>query len=73
MEEIKDIDVEEDEKAATETTLESSDTPTAADKPKLFKLPLARVKHIMKMDPDCNLISQDALFLVTKSTVITFS
>lgn len=34
------------------------------------RLPLARVKRIMKADPDLHLASQDAVFLVTKATVI---
>lgn len=33
------------------------------------KLPIARIKHIMKMDPDVNIVSSDAVFLVTKATV----
>lgn len=38
------------------------------EKKRLVKLPLARVKHIMKMDADCSVISSDAVFLVTKAT-----
>lgn len=33
------------------------------------KLPMARIKNIMKMDPDVSVISGDAVFLVTKATV----
>lgn len=33
------------------------------------RLPMARIKNIMKMDPDVNVISGDAVFLVTKATV----
>lgn len=36
---------------------------------KLVKLPLSRIKSIIKMDPDVNLASQEAVFLITKSTV----
>ncbi|KAK7008170.1 DNA polymerase epsilon subunit 4 [Halocaridina rubra] len=32
------------------------------------KLPLARIKKIMKADPEVTLASQDAVFLVTKAT-----
>ncbi|CAG9784857.1 unnamed protein product [Diatraea saccharalis] len=31
------------------------------------RLPMARIKNIMKMDPDVNVISGDAVFLVTKA------
>lgn len=43
--------------------------PLAIEKKKLVRLPLARIKQMMKMDPECGMISQDALFLVTKATV----
>ncbi|XP_045614142.1 DNA polymerase epsilon subunit 4 [Procambarus clarkii] len=33
-----------------------------------LRLPLARVKKIMKADPDLNLASQDAVYLITKAT-----
>ena len=34
-----------------------------------LKFPLGRVKRIMKADPDLQLASQDAVFLITKATV----
>lgn len=39
------------------------------DKNKVIRLPLTRVKSIMKFDPDCSIISRDAIILVTKATV----
>lgn len=39
---------------------------------KLVKLPLSRIKSIIKMDPDVNLASQEAVFLITKATVGAF-
>ncbi|XP_049866479.1 DNA polymerase epsilon subunit 4 [Pectinophora gossypiella] len=32
------------------------------------KLAMGRIKNIMKMDPDVNIVQQDAVFLVTKAT-----
>ena len=44
---------------------------------KLIRFPLTRVKHLVKMDPDVHLCSNEALFLLTKATVninyITFN
>ncbi|XP_003700730.1 DNA polymerase epsilon subunit 4 [Megachile rotundata] len=37
-------------------------------KEKLVKLPLGRIKTIIKMDPEVNMINQEAVFLITKST-----
>lgn len=36
---------------------------------KLVRFPITRIKHLVKMDPDVNLCSQEALFLITKTTV----
>ena len=72
MEEVAEVDVEdvENEKSQSTETLEVVEALASNEKPKFVRLPLTRIKHIMKMDPDCSLISQDALFLVTKSTVV---
>lgn len=34
------------------------------------KLPIGRIKNIMKMDPDVSVVNAEAVFLVTKATVI---
>ena len=34
-------------------------------------LPLSKIKHIMKLDPDVTLCSSDAAFLITRATVST--
>ena len=36
---------------------------------KLLRLPLGRIKNIIKMDPDVNLVNQEAVFLTAKSVV----
>ncbi|XP_076160083.1 DNA polymerase epsilon subunit 4 [Ptiloglossa arizonensis] len=37
-------------------------------KEKLVKLPLGRIKTIIKMDPEVNMVNQEAVFLIAKST-----
>ena len=46
--------------------VESKEQPKPKEE-KFFQFPLGRVKNIMKMDPDLNLVSGDAVFLITKS------
>lgn len=36
------------------------------------RLPMARIKNIIKMDPDVSVVSGEAVFLVTKATVSLF-
>lgn len=38
---------------------------------KLLRLPISRVKKLMKTDPDVCLASREAVFLITKATVYT--
>lgn len=35
---------------------------------KLTRLPLSRVRNIMKLDPDVSMASQEAVFLIAKAT-----
>ncbi|KAI4461894.1 histone-like transcription factor ccaat-related [Holotrichia oblita] len=62
-----------DEVDASETNDETikkkdkSETVSSVRK-KLVELPLSKVKSIMKLDPDCHLISKDALFMTSKAT-----
>ncbi|XP_076663528.1 DNA polymerase epsilon subunit 4 [Andrena cerasifolii] len=37
-------------------------------KEKLVKLPLGRIRTIIKMDPEVNMVNQEAVFLIAKST-----
>ncbi len=34
---------------------------------KLYKFPLGRIKHMMKLDPDVHMASQESVFLITKA------
>lgn len=76
--------VEENIVASTHSTIEETNVDSIVEeykskdtkalkkhtvKQKLFQLPLSRVKEIMKMDPDCNIILKDAVFVTTKATV----
>ncbi|XP_012270902.1 DNA polymerase epsilon subunit 4 [Orussus abietinus] len=56
---------------AGEISQEEAENTVHADeeqKEKLLKLPIGRVKTIVKMDPDVSLVNQEAVFLITKST-----
>merc|ERR1712137_1017073 len=35
---------------------------------KLVRFPLTRIKHLVKQDPDVNLCSHEALFIISKAT-----
>ncbi|XP_057651846.1 DNA polymerase epsilon subunit 4 isoform X1 [Diorhabda carinulata] len=64
----------------TENQTEDSDTPqtdnvtsttdNTVQRTRMLRLPLARIKNIMKLDPSSSIISQDAIFLVTKATEV---
>ncbi|XP_057651847.1 DNA polymerase epsilon subunit 4 isoform X2 [Diorhabda carinulata] len=57
----------------TENQTEDSDTPqtdnvtsttdNTVQRTRMLRLPLARIKNIMKLDPSSSIISQDAIFL----------
>lgn len=59
----------QDSQEETETTLQADEE----QREKLVRLPIGRVRNIIKMDPDVNLVNQEAVFLIAKSTVITIS
>lgn len=40
---------------------------SANSETRLFQLPLTRVRNIMKLDPDLNIASNEAVFLVTRA------
>ncbi|XP_018569466.1 DNA polymerase epsilon subunit 4 [Anoplophora glabripennis] len=60
--------VEENRTESAELKVTSNKDKESPQKHKFLRLPLARVKTIMKKDTDCALLSQDAVFLVTKAT-----
>jgi len=64
---------EETESGVTEEDVNGLEAPAVAavaaeeKTEKLTKFPLGRVKHIMKMDPDLTMASQESVFLVSKA------
>lgn len=63
---------EPEEEITANDSLDRSASNTDAggsEKQKLVRLPLARFKHLIKMDPDCGIVSQDSVFLIAKATV----
>lgn len=61
----EDADVGQSEKRSEKTTENSQ----AAGSERLLRLPLTRIKTIMKMDPEVNLASQEAVATIAKATV----
>ncbi|XP_011310558.1 DNA polymerase epsilon subunit 4 [Fopius arisanus] len=51
----------------SEQSHDSQEEVESEPKEKLLKLPVGRVKHIVKSDPDVNLVNQEAIFLIAKS------
>lgn len=60
-EEVRGNDPEEDHSQHT--------GPPAGPQHRLAKLPLARIKALMKADPDVSLASQESVFIIAKATV----
>lgn len=62
----------EEESRGAEVEEESSQQTgpaAAAGHSRLSKLPLARIKALMKTDPDVSLASQESVFIIAKATV----
>merc|ERR1719384_20333 len=51
---------------APEPTDEDAESSEKAER--LHKFPLGRIKNIMKQDPDTNMASQEAVFLISRAT-----
>ena len=52
----------------TEDSNEDSSQTQSGKPDRLLRLPLSRVKSLMKMDPDIALASQESVFIVAKAT-----
>ncbi|XP_053490395.1 DNA polymerase epsilon subunit 4 [Ictalurus furcatus] len=59
-EEVRGNDPEEDHSQHTR--------PTSGPQHRLSKLPLSRIKALMKADPDVSLASQESVFIIAKAT-----
>lgn len=72
--ELQDLNISNSEENAFELPEENDSAPQVEEevREKLVQLPLGRIKHIVKMDPEVNLVNQEAIFLITKSTVRYF-
>ncbi|KAK0082927.1 hypothetical protein PV325_009628 [Microctonus aethiopoides] len=62
------INGDEESQEDSQEKIESIPTVDEEQKEKLLKLPIGRVRNIAKMDPDVNLMNQEAVFLIAKST-----
>ncbi|XP_070503595.1 DNA polymerase epsilon subunit 4 [Chironomus tepperi] len=60
------METDETEKDKTENTNKNKVKTNTQDR--LTNLPLAKVKHIIKLDPDVKLVNGEAVFLITKTT-----
>ncbi|CAG9862002.1 unnamed protein product [Phyllotreta striolata] len=70
MDPVEDSEILNDNNTETNMELDAgkNDRTESATQKKHLRLPLARIKHIMKSDPDCGLISHESVFLVAKVT-----
>uniref|UniRef100_A0A3Q3EME0 DNA polymerase epsilon subunit 4 n=1 Tax=Labrus bergylta TaxID=56723 RepID=A0A3Q3EME0_9LABR len=53
---------------AEESSQQQTGPVTAVTHTRLSKLPLARIKALMKTDPDVSLASQESVFIIAKAT-----
>ncbi|XP_061709951.1 DNA polymerase epsilon subunit 4 isoform X1 [Cydia pomonella] len=60
--------LQESELVSSEEHVEKKPQSARSEVVKATRLPIARIKNIMKQDPDVSVISADAAFLVTKAT-----
>lgn len=71
--ELETVVIDINAESTLEATEKTANTNTGSEDSnkveKLVRFPITRIKHLVKMDPDVNLCSQEALFLITKTTV----
>lgn len=60
---------EETRGAEAEDSGQQQTGPVTVSHSRLSKLPLARIKALMKTDPDVSLASQESVFIIAKATV----
>lgn len=72
-EEMAAISEADESDSSNKTTGEETQTTAApvqsVASQKLVRLPISRVKALMKSDPDVSLASQEAVFIISKATV----
>ncbi|XP_069378194.1 DNA polymerase epsilon subunit 4 isoform X1 [Paralichthys olivaceus] len=59
---------EESRGAEEESAQQQTGPPAAVSHSRLSKLPLTRIKALMKTDPDVSLASQESVFIIAKAT-----
>uniref|UniRef100_A0A1Q3EWN3 Putative dna polymerase epsilon subunit 4 n=1 Tax=Culex tarsalis TaxID=7177 RepID=A0A1Q3EWN3_CULTA len=60
-------DTELEPESADQPTKEAASSRKEPSEPRLVQLPLSKIKQIMKLDPDVNIVSAEAIFLVTRA------
>lgn len=67
--EVKEIETESADIAEVATAEKVAATSeNGGPEVRLFQLPLTRIRNLMKLDPDMNIASTEAVFVVTRST-----
>ncbi|KAK6189106.1 hypothetical protein SNE40_005146 [Patella caerulea] len=67
VEEIVNNDNNNEEKVVEESQVQGSDVQEQSSGDRLIRLPITRIKHIIKTDPDVNLASSEAVVALTKA------
>nr|CAB3265006.1 DNA polymerase epsilon subunit 4-like [Phallusia mammillata] len=69
-EEVTDSEVKESLNENSETVPEDTESGEAEKTEKLTRLPLARIRTLIKADQDVTIASQESVFLIAKATEI---